>query len=74
MKDLQGRQLKMLQDDLERIKEPLNVEMCKLKNENDLLLRELERTQQINRDIISDFVGSMAKYKKQRILFNSWAM
>ena len=65
MRELSSKQLRDLQLELEKIKEPLNVEICKLKNENDLLIRELDRTQQINRDIISEFISSMAKVKQQ---------
>lgn len=46
-----------IQNDQNRLKEPLEVEISKIKQESDIMMRELERTQQANRDLMQSMIS-----------------
>ena len=48
---------KKIQNDQNRLKEPLEVEISKIKQESDIMMRELERTQQANRDLMQSMIS-----------------
>lgn len=41
-----------IQNDQNKLKEPLEAEISKIKQESGIMMRELERTQQANRDLM----------------------
>ncbi|CAI2387265.1 unnamed protein product [Moneuplotes crassus] len=43
-----------IRDNQDKLQEPLEIEMGKLRQENELMLREIERTQQANRELINN--------------------
>ena len=45
-----------IQNDQNRLKEPLEIEISKIKQESDIMMRELERTQQANRDLMHSII------------------
>ena len=45
-----------IQIDQNRLKEPLEIEILKLKQESDNMMRELERTQKANRDLMKSLI------------------
>ena len=45
-----------IQSDQNRLKEPLEIEILKLKQESDNMMRELERTQKANRDLMKSLI------------------
>lgn len=47
-----------IQNDQNKMKEPLEIEISKIKQESDIMMRELERTQQANRNLMNSVIIS----------------
>lgn len=61
-----------IQNEQNKLQEPLEVEMTKIRQESELMMRELERTQRANREMMNNVVVSIPTERSPQTKYNSF--